>query len=112
MRLGGHDRPTPLPVQAIDHATGYLMAAAAVRGLVRRMATGAGSTARLSLARTAHWLGSAEPAGGEPLAPEQADDVSEGIEPMSWGPARRVRAPLYVQGAAMHWDRPALALGS
>ena len=27
------DRPTPLPVQALDHATGYLTAAAAVRGL-------------------------------------------------------------------------------
>ncbi|MGT2481135.1 CoA transferase [Methylobacterium oryzae CBMB20] len=26
------DRPVPLPVQALDHATGYLMAAAAVRG--------------------------------------------------------------------------------
>src|SRR5262249_44968017 len=27
------EKPTPLPVQALDHATGYLMAAAAVRGL-------------------------------------------------------------------------------
>ncbi len=112
MRMGGHDRPTPLPVQAIDHATGYLMAAAAVRGLVRRVATGGGCTVRLSLARTAHWLVSADRPAMELLAPEQADDVSEVLEPTSWGPARRVRAPLEVQGAAMHWDRPALALGS
>ncbi|EJE55035.1 putative acyl-CoA transferase/carnitine dehydratase [Acidovorax sp. CF316] len=112
MRWGGHDRPTPLPVQAIDHATGYLMAAAAVRGLVRRVATGAGSTARLSLARTARWLVSAERGAVEPLAPEQHEDVDDALEPTSWGPARRVRAPLQVQGAAMHWDRPALALGS
>ncbi len=112
MHLSGSDRPTPLPVQAIDHATGYLMAAAAVRGLVRRMATGAGCTARLSLARTAHWLASAEQHAVDPLAPEQADDVSEVPEPTFWGPARRVRPPLEVQGAAMHWDRPALALGS
>lgn len=112
LRMGGHDGPTPLPVQAIDHATGYLMAAAAVRGLVRRMATGAGCTARLSLARTAHWLVSADRRAVEPLAPEQEDDLNDALEPTSWGPARRVRAPLEVQGAAMHWDRPALALGS
>ncbi len=112
MRQGGHDRPTPLPVQAIDHATGYLMAAAAMRGLVRRMATGAGCTARLSLARTAHWLVSADRHAVDTLAPEQVEDVGEGLESTSWGPARRVRPPLQVQGAAMHWDRPALALGS
>ena len=29
-------QPTPLPVQALDHATGYLMAAAVVRGLIAR----------------------------------------------------------------------------
>lgn len=112
MREGGHDRPTPLPVQAIDHATGYLMAAAAVRGLAQRRATGAGCTARLSLARTAHWLVSAQRHPMEPLAPERAGDVGEALESTSWGPARRVRAPLEVQGAAMCWDRPALALGS
>ena len=28
--------PSPLPVQALDHATGYLMAAAAIRGLRER----------------------------------------------------------------------------
>lgn len=112
MRQGGHGQPTPLPVQAIDHATGYLMAAAAVRGLVCRMATGAGSTARLSLARTAHWLVFADQHTVDTLAPEQVEDVGKVLEPTSWGPAKRVRAPLQVQGAAMHWDRPALALGS
>ncbi len=33
MTAVGRDRPTPLPVQALDHATGYPLAAAAVRGL-------------------------------------------------------------------------------
>ncbi|MDE2576665.1 MAG: CoA transferase, partial [Rhodospirillales bacterium] len=47
--------PTPLPVQALDHATGYLMAATAIAGLARRRAHGHGTAARLSLARTA-WL--------------------------------------------------------
>lgn len=112
MRLSRHDRPVPLPVQAIDHATGYLMAAAAVRGLVLRRTTGSGCTVRASLARTAHWLASAGRHAVEPLAPEQSSDWEEALEPTSWGPARRVLPPLQVQGAAMRWDRPALALGS
>src|SRR5262249_4601695 len=52
----GADRPVPLPVQALDHATGYLMAAAAVRGISERLAGGAGSRARFSLARSARFL--------------------------------------------------------
>ena len=48
-------RPGALPVQALDHATGYLMAAAALRLLNRRPHEGGGS-ARLALARTAEWL--------------------------------------------------------
>lgn len=112
MREGGHEQPMPLPVQAIDHATGYLMAAAVVQGLARRRATGAGSATRLSLARTAHWLVSAARHPVEPLAPEQAGDVGGALEATAWGPARRVRAPLALQGAPMHWERPALALGT
>src|SRR5262245_45162014 len=56
MKLLGKDRPTPLPVQALDHTTGYLMAAAAICGLAQRAATGQGYTAHTSLARTAQLL--------------------------------------------------------
>jgi hypothetical protein len=45
----GKDQPTPLPVQALDHATGYIMAAAAVGGLTSRMLSGVGSMTRVSL---------------------------------------------------------------
>jgi hypothetical protein len=48
-------RPGALPVQALDHATGYLMAAAVLRLLTRRPHEG-GASARLALARTAEWL--------------------------------------------------------
>jgi hypothetical protein len=37
MRWKGMARPVPLPVQALDHATDYLMAAAALRGLAPRL---------------------------------------------------------------------------
>lgn len=48
-------RPGALPVQALDHATGYGVAAAVTALLHRRSREGAGS-AHLSLARTAHLL--------------------------------------------------------
>ena len=55
------DKPVPLPVQALDHATGYLMAAAAVRGLALRLSKGQATFASLSLARTAALLNTSEP---------------------------------------------------
>ncbi|WP_255771145.1 CoA transferase [Pseudarthrobacter sulfonivorans] len=48
--------PGALPVQALDHATGYGMAAAALALLAERLSSGKGGTATLSLARTAEEL--------------------------------------------------------
>jgi len=114
MRQRGLDRPGPLPVQAIDHATGYLLATAAVRGLSRRLATGAGCQVRASLARTAQLLLSNAGLARDtaPLAPESEADMAGQVEATSWGPARRVRPPVTVAGAPVHWARPAGALGS
>ena len=114
MRRMGRDIPTPLPVQALDCATGYLMAAAAVRGLTQRLATGAGSEARFSLARTAQLLVSRgyAPSDAAAPAPERRNDQGDTIELTAWGPARRVLPPASVEGALMHWDYPAAALGS
>jgi CoA-transferase family III len=53
---GADGTPGVLPAQALDHATGYLMAAAALRALAMRAAGEATGPARLSLARTAQEL--------------------------------------------------------
>ncbi|MCJ2057498.1 CoA transferase [Methylobacterium sp. J-048] len=104
--------PVPLPVQALDHATGYLMAAAVLRLLARRLQDGTGGQARLSLARTAAFLIAAGPAEPEPaLAPETREDLAPEVEATSWGPAHRLRPPLTVPGIAMRWDRAARRLG-
>ncbi|MGH8334338.1 MAG: CoA transferase, partial [Pseudomonas sp.] len=58
------DKPTPLPLQALDHATGYLMAASAIRLL------GRSGLARLSLARTAKLLIENGAGTDEPLRAE------------------------------------------
>jgi hypothetical protein len=107
-------RPVPLPVQAIDHATGHLMAAAALRGLAIRLCEQTAITARLSLARTAAALtGCGEGnAGGAPIADLVEADYDPTIEPTPWGPARRLRPPVAVGEVTLQWRLPAAALGS
>jgi hypothetical protein len=52
----GGTTPGGLPAQALDHGTGYLLAAAVMRALVRQLAGEGGLHVRMSLVRTAHWL--------------------------------------------------------
>ena len=114
-RSAGADKPVPLPVQALDHATGYLMASAVVRALERRITTGRGSIARASLARTGALLMAAQcdPQHARvPLLPESQDDWSADTEQTEWGPARLLRWPLQVEGVVFAWSSPAVSLGS
>jgi hypothetical protein len=109
----GSERPVPLPFQALDQATGYLMAAAVLEGLQVRMTTGHGWRARCSLARTAQLLfecAGTGSAGDEADPPQPA--TAEKIEQTPWGPARRLVPPVILEGAPMWWDRAASALGS
>ena len=108
MRRAGASQPVPLPVQALDHATGYLMAAAILRALRIRRETGDVLSARLSLARTARLLlsaGVAEPAGDMP--PEDPSDLAPEKEATGWGPARRLRFPVSIGGHRPRWPHPA-----
>ncbi|MFC4604594.1 CoA transferase [Rhodococcus kronopolitis] len=52
----GGEHPGALPVQALDHASGYLLAAGIVDALTLRSGDGAGRAVSVSLARTARWL--------------------------------------------------------
>jgi hypothetical protein len=113
MRWRNASIPLSLPVQALDHGTGYLMAAAALRGLSERLVNGTATAARLSLARTAKFLMEAGTIqAGSTLAPETAQDLTQEIENTDWGQARRVITPLAIADVPMRWDRPASRLGS
>ena len=114
-RSAGADKPVPLPVQALDQATGYLMASAALRALLRRAQSGMGSIVRASLARTGAVLmaaGSGDLAASPGLAPESPGDWADVTEQTVWGPARRLRWPLEVAGIRWSWTQPATPLGS
>lgn len=113
-RAAGSGRPVPLPFQALDHATGYMMAASAITGLRLRHEEGAGSRWRLSLARTAALLVEAGtgPDGAGSGGPVASPEPEGPIEPTAWGDARRLPAPVAVEGAPLRWDLPARPLGS
>jgi len=106
------DKPTPLPVQALDHATGYLLAASAIRLLTERLKTGRGGAARLSLARTAKLLIEHEPGTSEALRIEDKQDQDSRVEQTPWGPAHRLLAPVQISGTPLQWALPATGLGS
>ena len=106
LRWKNADQPTPLPLQALDHATGYLMAAAAIRLL------GSGGSARLSLARTAKLLIESGAGTQEPLRPEDEHDQGVLTEQTPWGPAQRLNVPLKITGTPLQWTLASCELGS
>lgn len=111
MVAAGAARPVPLPVQALDHATGYLLAAAALSALDHRGRTGHGRSARLSLARTATLLLQRQSHGvHEPFADISPTDFGPELEETSWGPARRLRQPVTIEGVDLAAS-PAHGLG-
>jgi crotonobetainyl-CoA:carnitine CoA-transferase CaiB-like acyl-CoA transferase len=113
MRWAGSERPFRWPFSVLDHVTGYLMAAAAVRGLARRVQGGEGSVSRLSLARTAALLTSA---GRQAEQPELPFPVEGPFDPRvataSDGPLRRLQWPVALADAPVFWERPGDPYGS
>ncbi|UWQ80094.1 CoA transferase [Leisingera sp. S132] len=109
----GTENPHPLPVQALDHATGYLMAAAVLSALTTAAQGEAVPQARLSLARTAELLAGMEKSaeGPEIIGPIDCDYAPD-VEASSWGPGRRLAAPLNMSGTAMRWEMAATRCGS
>ena len=109
----GGDGPVPLPVQALDHATGYLLAAAVGRALTARLTRGVAARVRASLAGTANLLWSfPRPAdlGNLPPRPGPAEIplVDTGT---AWGPARRVPVPGEIHGITAELRTEAGPLG-
>ncbi len=107
------DSPAPLPAQALDHGTGYLLAAAACRMLIDRQERKVATEARLSLARVAHLLaslGDRHDARGPSIGAADAAPYREAVD-SDLGPLLRVRVPGSVAGYVTGWSRPAGALG-
>jgi crotonobetainyl-CoA:carnitine CoA-transferase CaiB-like acyl-CoA transferase len=102
------DEPGALPCQLLDHATGYLAAAAVLDSLRRQLADGGTNVRRLSLARTGRWL--TDHASGTP-EPPAAKDVAAGADTARWlveldtaaGSVTAVRPPGNIDGRPLAW---------
>ncbi len=103
IEAGAAGRPGVLPAQALDHGTGYLLAAGVLRALTVRQRTGAGSLLRFSLAGTAGWLmngiGPALPTGGSPGAEQWFGEAGS-----PYGLLRHALPPIGYQGAPAEWS--------
>jgi crotonobetainyl-CoA:carnitine CoA-transferase CaiB-like acyl-CoA transferase len=90
--LAGEAGPGVLPAQALDHGTGHLAAAAALRAVARRRDEGGVWCAELSLAQLAHWLLGAGPR--QETADVDAEVAPYLVElPAADGPVSLVRPP-------------------
>jgi CoA-transferase family III len=106
----GRDEPFPLPVQALDHATGYLLAAEVGRALTRRLTRSAVSRIRASLIGTANLLWSLPQPSDLPPKPSPGDFALVDTN-TAWGPARRVPLPGEIAGVTSNWGIEAGPLG-
>jgi len=102
--------PRHLPVQALDHATGYLAAFAALRALARRQTEGGSWLARLALLRTRNWL----VALGEGGAADEPVDLSTYTQEVDspFGGLTAVRPPDSLPISPPRWDRSPSLVGS
>ncbi len=111
MRWKNIDKPHPLPVQALDHATGYFMAAAVLHALKEKAESGTLLSAKLSLAKTADLLSNYSAIDSNTALQEvNESDFSENIERTEWGRARRLKFPLNIEGCSAEWQYPAAKL--
>ena len=113
MESAAADKPTPLPVQALDHATGYLMAAAIVSALAEAAPGQTVMDARLSLVRTAELLATlAKGTDDDDITTAAPPDYSDITETSGWGPGNRLKPALTFGSATMQWSLPSAKLGS
>lgn len=111
----GDGRPGALPAQALDHGTGYLLAAAVLRALTERQETGGGHHLRLSLAGTASWLihGIAPAALADGPAHDPAPWLTETASDL--GTLHHARSPIASPDGSpdpLDWSRPPGRLGA
>lgn len=95
---GSAEEPGALPAQALDHGTGYLLAAAVLRSLTERERDGGGRLVRLALAQTGHWL-----THGLPRY-EPGRHLAESEGPL--GRLRHAVSPVAYEGGPAGWSRP------
>jgi crotonobetainyl-CoA:carnitine CoA-transferase CaiB-like acyl-CoA transferase len=111
----GIEGPKELPAQILDHATGHLMAFAAMMARVRQLREGGSWHVRVSLAQTGRWLWNlgrvADGLKTEDLKGEAIEPFLE-VLPSGFGQLHSVRHSAILSKTPASWARPAMPLGS
>jgi len=111
----GQSEPKPLPGQALDHGTGYLMAFGAMTALARRATEGGSWLVRISLAQSGHWLRQLGRIDGGLSCPDpKFDDVHDRLEQSEsgFGKLTSVRDAVVMSETPTRWMSPTVPLGT
>ncbi|WAZ20804.1 CoA transferase [Streptomyces cinnabarinus] len=103
---GTPEQPGALPAQALDHGTGYLLAAAVLRELTERLQEGYSRVVRLALARTALWLTDGIDAGAESGPAYEGPGPWLAETDSALGRLRYALPPVAFAGGPVDWVRP------
>jgi crotonobetainyl-CoA:carnitine CoA-transferase CaiB-like acyl-CoA transferase len=106
------ERPGALPCQLLDHGTGYLCAAAALRALAAQASGGGTLFRELSLARTAHWLLGQERSAAAGAVPGGIDPAWLATVNSAEGPVSVVLPPGQLDGRGLAWPPTLTRYGS
>jgi hypothetical protein len=108
----GSATPRVLPAQALDHASGYLLALGSMAALHHRATQGGSWLVQVSLAGTGHWLRGLGRLADGFAAPELVDvgDLLEATETPD-GVVTAIRHAAMLSATPAYWSWPALKLG-
>ena len=108
----GSGPPRALPMQILDHASGYLMALGACAALQRQISEGGSWQVQVSLARTAHWLrGLGRVEGGFGAAKPDFAPYVETVH-SGFGALTALRHAAQLSATPASWPRPSMPPGS
>ena len=113
-QAAGVDGPKELPMQILDHVTGYLMAFGAMMARARQAREGGSWHVRVSLAQTGQWLWNLGRLPKGLATPDIAPDtVAPFIEESDsgFGRLRAVRHSAVLSRTPAQWSRPSVPLG-
>jgi crotonobetainyl-CoA:carnitine CoA-transferase CaiB-like acyl-CoA transferase len=114
-QAAGVEGPKELPMQILDHVTGYLMAYGAMMARARQAREGGSWHVQVSLARTGQWLWNLGrlPSGLATTDVNRAEIISLTEESESgFGKLSAVRHSAILSKTPAFWARPAVPLGT
>jgi crotonobetainyl-CoA:carnitine CoA-transferase CaiB-like acyl-CoA transferase len=111
----GVDGPRELPMQILDHATGYLMAFGAIMAKLRQAREGGSWHVRVSLAQTSHWLWTMGRVADGLQAFEPAResiDAWRETSPSGFGELHAIRHSAKLSETPARWTQPSVPPGN